>query len=256
MKIICPTCSQHVEIDENLSGTQVNCPTCKHPFVAPARRKFISQAEQIDPREAWVARLRRIFVITVIIAVAIIPIAFHFKEWIPPIFVPWLWIVTLYIIAFIFLIAEAFIPGPMICASISGACLIIAIGICYFRVGELMSMFLLMGTIPLFIGGIYWLIKYLPIFIGDGGSLSKGSSLEHDEKVEACASLIGSCGTVFTPLQPNGTVMIEGMKWDAVATSGEFINIGTEVEVIGVDGASFPRLKVRKNKTVRLKKTN
>ena len=256
MKVICPTCNQRVEIEENLSGAQVNCPSCKQPFVTPTRRKFVSQAEQIDPREAWIARFRKIFLITVIIAVALIPIAFYFKEHLPPVLVSWLWVITLCIIAFIFLIAEAFVPGPMVCATISGICLLIAVGICYFRISALMSIFLLLGIAPLFIGAIYWIVNHLHIFFGDGGSLSKGGSLEHDEKVTACSSLIGSFGTVFTPLQPHGTVIVAGAKWDAVASLGEFITMGTEIEVIGVDEASFPRLKVRKKETEGVEQSN
>ena len=246
MKISCPTCSQHLEIDDELGGTQFECPTCKHSFITPSRQKCVSQAAQHDPREAWAARFKRICGITVVAAIVVLLVAFHFEEHLPRIVVSWLWIITFYVSAFVLLLAEAFIPGPMICAATSGVCLVIAIAICFFRVGAWMSLYLLIGTVPLFFGGLYWLLDRLPMFLGSGGTLSKGSDLAHDETVEACAALLGSSGMVFTPLQPQGTVMVDGSKWDAVSDSGEYMAKGMPIEVVGVDGATIPSLKVRK----------
>jgi membrane-bound serine protease (ClpP class) len=56
--------------------------------------------------------------------------------------------------------------------------------------------------------------------------------------------MVGRIGEVTEPLNPNGTIKIEGEYWNATARGT--IDKGEEVEVVGIDGLI---LKVRKKKS-------
>jgi membrane-bound serine protease (ClpP class) len=55
--------------------------------------------------------------------------------------------------------------------------------------------------------------------------------------------LIGARGKARTPLRPQGSVMVGGELWRAVAEDGADIEPGEEIEVLGADGFT---LRVRR----------
>lgn len=56
-------------------------------------------------------------------------------------------------------------------------------------------------------------------------------------------SLVGKTGVARTPLDPSGTILMQGERWRASADAGERVEEGEEVVVVGVEGL---RLRVKR----------
>jgi membrane-bound serine protease (ClpP class) len=54
--------------------------------------------------------------------------------------------------------------------------------------------------------------------------------------VYGAEGMIGETAVVQTPLNPSGTVFVEGESWKATLEQGEIVETGEEVTVIRVDG--------------------
>lgn len=63
----------------------------------------------------------------------------------------------------------------------------------------------------------------------------------HQKQITGSEGMIGMKGRVIKPLTPKGVVRVGDESWKA-KSSGEYIEIGQEVEVVGVEGLT---LKVR-----------
>ncbi|MCB0166891.1 MAG: nodulation protein NfeD, partial [Anaerolineae bacterium] len=56
-------------------------------------------------------------------------------------------------------------------------------------------------------------------------------------------AMIGATGTVKVPLDPKGSVLVWGERWEAVSQDGQPISAGEQIEVTEMKGF---RLKVKK----------
>ena len=138
------------------------------------------------------------------------------------------------------IILEAFLPGFGI-AGISGVVLeIAAIYLTWARLG--MGPALIALAAVLLIIGITVFLSYRSAM---KGRLSRSPLILHHTETAESASLesgaagespwIGRSGEAATPLRPAGWIDIEGRRLSA-ATSGEFLEKGVPVRVIGVRG--------------------
>jgi membrane protein implicated in regulation of membrane protease activity len=137
--------------------------------------------------------------------------------------------------AIVLMIAEIFTPG-FVLACFSIGCLVscvtaffthsIPIQISAFIISSLLIFFFIRPLMRLFI-------------LGDG----------HDEKTNVDA-LIGKLGMVSEPIDPSrntGRVLVGGEDWKGVTENREFLNEGTEIEVLKVDGTKLVVKPLYKN---------
>ena len=132
------------------------------------------------------------------------------------------------------IIAEAFLPGFGV-AGVSGVILeIVAVVCCYNLHGAGTALLALAGVLVLI--GIAIFISYRSAM---NGRLSRSHLvLKSEEAVTETAGLeqwVGREGTVVTALRPAGFIEVAGERLSA-ASSGDFIEKGSAVEVTGVEG--------------------
>jgi membrane-bound ClpP family serine protease len=99
----------------------------------------------------------------------------------------------------------------------------------FVTVGVFQTVLLMIFGSLLIVGGIgagVWIY----VIRNEPGNLASG--------LQERATIVGKSGKAATPLSPSGFVMIDGQRWDAV-TRGEYIDIGTEVEVVGVQSVNL-----------------
>ncbi len=77
--------------------------------------------------------------------------------------------------------------------------------------------------------------SFLAVAPRSGGG---GSVVTVTPQASAETDLTGSLGQCRTPLRPAGTVLVEGVPYDAVST-GDFLEAGTQVRVLGRQGPSL-----------------
>ena len=84
----------------------------------------------------------------------------------------------------------------------------------------------------------FWLIPKTNL--GKSFILNTSEYREHGyvSSPDALKSLVGKTGKVITPLRPAGTIFMENNRLD-VLTQGEFINKGSVVEVVKVEGSKI-----------------
>lgn len=146
--------------------------------------------------------------------------------------------VFLYILGLILLMTEAIFPG----FGVAGAAgiIVVVISIVMISSNVIQGLLLLIGTIAfaalLLIAMIKlgWAKKYLKFFVLNVEQKNEEGYISNNKNT----NYIGKKGTAITPLRSAGTVMIEGVKLDAVS-EGEFINKDAVVEVIRVEGSSI-----------------
>lgn len=87
---------------------------------------------------------------------------------------------------------------------------------------------------------IFFLLKYLPrtemlnkLILKESVNAKSGYAAK-----ESLADFVGKVGTAMTDLRPSGTAMIEGKRIDVV-TEGDYINHGSEIIVISVEGSKI-----------------
>lgn len=91
-------------------------------------------------------------------------------------------------------------------------------------------------------GGFFKTTSLWKKFVLEGGL---GMGRNSDNRKEAEEDLIGSCGTAFTDMAPNGKVEVNGKVYDASNSEGAFVKKGSEIVV--VERSSF-ELKVKSKK--------
>lgn len=158
-----------------------------------------------------------------------------------------IWVpILLFIVGFIALFLELFVPAVGMIGAVGIICMIVATVLGYRNFGNTMgSLFLtgaLIGTPAMIIIGL----KLFPkTFVGKKLILAFSERQEEgftSHTTEIYEALEGKEGMAITNLRPSGMVMIDEKKY-SVVTSGELIPRGERVKVIKVEGN---RIVVRK----------
>lgn len=150
------------------------------------------------------------------------------------------WEIVLFIVGVILLILEIFVIPGFGVAGIGGITLIILslgaalignVGFQFPALSQLGSaIWTLSITLIIGIALISSLAKYLPsnpYF----KRLVLEDSLQNSNQSNAEISLVGLTGKAVTPLRPTGTILLDGKRY-TVVSDGEFIDAGSEVEVV------------------------
>jgi membrane-bound serine protease (ClpP class) len=151
-----------------------------------------------------------------------------------------MWIpVLLFVVGFIALFLELFVPAAGIIGAAGIICMLVATVLAYNSLGKIVgSLFLagvLVGTPAMIMLGL----KVFPkSFIGKRLILFRSMEQEYgftSSDVEKYRDLLGKEGITLTMLRPSGMVRINGKKY-SVVTSGELIERDQTVHVIKVEG--------------------
>ncbi len=162
-----------------------------------------------------------------------------------------LWIpVLLYVVGFVALFLELFVPAAGMIGAAGIICMITGTVFGYRNFGTLIGSLFLTGT---FVGTPAMIIIGLKVF--PKTFVGKRLILWASQKREAGFSsytgelyegLLGKEGTAVTTLRPSGMAMIGDRKY-SVVTIGEMIERGTEVYVVKVEGSRIVVRRKRKD---------
>jgi membrane-bound serine protease (ClpP class) len=140
-------------------------------------------------------------------------------------------VVTLILVGAALLLLETVLPG-MIAGLIGFACLVAGVVMAYLNFdSSTANGVLLLVVLGVIVGAVVW-FKFFPdsrfakIFISQRTVGDLGT-----DKPE----LLNQTGSALTPLRPSGTAVINGKRIDVV-TEGPFIEPGTAVKVVAVEG--------------------
>jgi membrane-bound serine protease (ClpP class) len=140
-------------------------------------------------------------------------------------------VVTLILVGAALLLLETVLPG-MIAGIIGLGCLVAGVSVAYVNFDSRTANFVLLAVVVgLTAGALCW-FKFFPesrlgkMFISHGTVGGIGA-----EKPD----LLCQTGTAVTPLRPSGAALIDGKRVDVV-TEGPFIDRGTPVRVVAVEG--------------------
>lgn len=145
------------------------------------------------------------------------------------------WMALLFMAGMVLVFSEFILPGAIL--GVAGAILLFicaALGFANYPEYAILIVVAEMCGVAISIGvGMYLMAK---TDLGKSLRLEKSQS-EEDGFIASTSdlSLIGKTGTVLTALRPAGSILIEGMRLDAVS-SGEFIDKDAEVCVTEVHG--------------------
>lgn len=142
-------------------------------------------------------------------------------------------IITLFVVGFLLLAAEVFLPG-MIVGTVGLICLIASVVVVFNEYGSsagLLAAFLVGGLTVA--GFVIWLNIFPHTFVGRRIMLFTrqppgGAAAENK-------TLMGEIGEALTPLRPSGTARLGGKRIDVTAV-GEFLEPGAAVVVVAADG--------------------
>ena len=151
-------------------------------------------------------------------------------------------VIILIAIGVILVFLEIFIIpsfGPI--GIIGGAVMVIGVILAGYRKGFDIALIYgsitFLATVILCVVG-FWLIPKTNM--GKSFVLNTSEHKEHGyaSSSDELKSLVGKTGEVITPLRPAGTILMEKNRLD-VLTQGEFINKGSVVEVVKVEGSKI-----------------
>jgi membrane-bound serine protease (ClpP class) len=149
-------------------------------------------------------------------------------------------IITLFVIGFILIAAEVFLPG-MILGIVGFLCLIGSVAAVFATYGTSAGLLAAFVVGALAFGGfLLWLFLFPRTFVGRRFMLL--ATQPPDPAAADHRALLGETGEALTPLRPAGTARLGGKRVDVTAI-GEFLEAGTPVEVIAADGM---RISVRR----------
>jgi membrane-bound serine protease (ClpP class) len=142
-------------------------------------------------------------------------------------------IITLFVVGFLLLAAEVFLPG-LIVGTIGLLCLIASVILVFNDYGApagVVAGFVVGGLTVA--GFLIWLNIFPRTFVGRRIMLFTrqapgGLASEHQ-------ALVGESGEAITPLRPSGTARIAGKRVDVTAV-GDFLEQGANLVVIAADG--------------------
>ena len=126
-------------------------------------------------------------------------------------------------------LAEVFLPSGGILGAAATLCLVTSIWNFYSH-----------GHVVLGTGAIFLLALYVPAVFVYGlrrvtSKTNLGKSESTGRDVQAADSLIGSEGEAVTALRPSGVALVEGQRFDVVASNG-FVDAGARVRVLETGG--------------------
>jgi membrane-bound serine protease (ClpP class) len=161
-----------------------------------------------------------------------------------------IWVpVLLFIVGFVALFAELFVPAAGLIGGAGIVCMIVGTVLGYRNYGATVGTLFLTGTL---IGTPAMIVIGLKLFpktfvgkkliLGFSQGRETGFTSYTSERYEG---LEGEEGEALTMLRPSGMAAINGRKY-SVVTSGELIEKGTPIRVIKVEGS---RVVVRRVKT-------
>jgi membrane-bound serine protease (ClpP class) len=131
----------------------------------------------------------------------------------------------------VLLLLETILPGMI--AGIAGfGCLVAGVALGYVEFGAPTGHYLLFGVLAGLVGGFALWVKYFP-----DSRLARPfltTRVVGDVRAER-PELLHQTGTAYTPLRPSGTALIGGQRVDVV-TEGPFIERGTAVKVVAIEG--------------------
>ena len=152
---------------------------------------------------------------------------------------PWI-PVLLFVVGFIALFLELFVPAAGVIGGAGIICMIIGTVLGYRYLGRTAGFLFLAGTLIGTPAMIVIGLKLFPkTFVGKKLILSHSQQPESgftSYTEEMYEGLAGKTGTAVTPLRPSGMVMIGSKKY-SVVTSGEMILKNKQVKVIKVEGS-------------------
>jgi len=145
-----------------------------------------------------------------------------------------LWIIFLLVIGLLMVCVEIFIPGGIV-GTLGGFCLLGSIVMAFTERGTTFGLYWAAGVIVVTLLGLYLSIKVLPRSPAGKRLLLGSSEAGFSATEKGLEKWVGKRGQAVTTLRPAGMVEIEGKRVDVV-TGGEYIEKGTPVRVIRVDG--------------------
>ena len=141
-------------------------------------------------------------------------------------------IVTLLVVGTILLLLEVLLPG-LIAGTIGFLCLLSAVFFGYRDFGSSTGSLVLAIVISELIFGTWAWLKFFPDSRIARRFVSKGSV---GEPAVVKTDLLNGTGVALSQLRPSGNANINGQRVDVV-TEGGFIERGTKIKVVAVDGS-------------------
>ncbi len=140
-------------------------------------------------------------------------------------------VIALLVVGAVLLLLETVLPG-MVAGIVGLGCLITGVVMGYVnfdtRTGNLILLIVLTGLLL----GTCWWVKYFPDSRFAKGFVSRGTVGEiRAEKPE----LLDQTGVALTTLRPSGMALLNSRRVDVV-TEGPFLERGTPVKVIAIEG--------------------
>lgn len=138
--------------------------------------------------------------------------------------------IVLIVLGLALLCAEIFIPS----FGVVGGLGLVAIVSGVILTASSVSQGIIMLIVILAIGVILMFLLY-KLFASKRSPFVLKESLKEDQGSEHLKYFIGKKGEALTPLRPSGTADFDGVRLD-VLTRGEFVEKGTEIEVLEIQG--------------------
>lgn len=140
-------------------------------------------------------------------------------------------VIALLLAGAVLLVLETVLPG-MIAGLVGIGCLVTGVVMAYVNFGPHTGNLVLMIVLAGLVVGTFWWVKYFPDSRFARVFVSKGTVGEL--KVEK-PELLHQTGTALSRLRPSGMALINGRRVDVV-TEGPFIERGTPIKVVAVEG--------------------
>jgi membrane-bound serine protease (ClpP class) len=145
-----------------------------------------------------------------------------------------LWIIFLLIIGLLMVCLEVFIPGGIV-GTLGAFALIASIILAFVNLGTTFGLYWLSGVMVITLFGLFLSVRYLPRSPAGKRLFLSSSEKGYSASEGGLTDLLGKTGLALTNLRPAGMVDIDGKRVDVV-TGGEFVDKGTEVKIIRVEG--------------------
>ena len=129
---------------------------------------------------------------------------------------------------------EVFIPGGIV-GTLGGVALIGCVILAFVNHGTTFGLYWLSGVMVITLIGLFLSIKFLPNSPAGRRLFLSSSEKGYSAAEVGLAELVGKTGSALTNLRPAGMVDIDGSRIDVV-TGGEFVEKGTQVKIIRVEG--------------------
>lgn len=149
-----------------------------------------------------------------------------------------LFTIFLYVLGLVLLFIEAIFPGFGVAGT--GGIILVVISIIMMSSSVLQGLLILIATVAIAALLLIILIKlglakrYVKFFVLNTEQKNDEGYISNNKYT----SYLGKKGIVVTPLRSAGTILIDGVRLDAVS-EGEFINKDATVEVIRTEGSSL-----------------